>query len=194
MIHLALQALVVELEAYLKRTFDLVDGPPIVLLTALAAPDGSVLASTRNKLCLTLVSLEQENTVHNGPTGHSIAGSTGAEPTRANPAVRLDLRVVLTANFDDYAESLKFLSAAIACFQRKSVLTPQNSPGLPPQFNKLIVESESPDTQEWSFLWGMLGTKCMPAAAYKIRMLTLQEAPDGQALAVTKSTGPQISS
>ena len=193
MIHLALQALVGELNAYLKRVFSLPDSQSLVLLTALVAPDGSALADTLNKLCLTLVGLEQETTVRNGPTGRVHEGPHGPEHTRANPAVRLNLRVVLAANFGDYAEALKFLSAALAFFQRKNVLTHQNSPGLAPQLDRVIVELETVETQEWSYLWGMLGSKCLPAVLYKVRMLTLQEVPDGQPRPVISATDQRAS-
>ena len=111
--------------------------------------------------------------------------------TRTNPAVRLNLRVVLAANFSDYAEGLKFLSAALAFFQRRNVLTPQTSPALDAQLDKVIVELETVETQEWSYLWGMLGTKCLPAVVYKVRMLTLQEVPDGQARPAISATDQQ---
>lgn len=192
MIHFALQALVSELDAYVKRTFDLNDSQPVVLLTALAAPDGSVLADTLNKLCLTLVNLEQETTLRNGATGRTQEVGTGLAYTRANPAIRLNLRVVLAANFSDYTESLKFLSAAISFFQRKNVLTPQNTPALDQQLDKLIVELETVNTQDWSFLWGMLGTKCLPAVVYKVRMLTLQETPDGPAVPAIGAINQQL--
>lgn len=191
MIHLALQALVVELNAYVKRAFELTDSQPLVLLTSLAALDGSVLTDTLNKLCLTLVNLEQETTLRNGATSRMQDVGNDLAYTYANPAVRLNLRVVLAANFGDYAESLKFLSAAIAFFQRKNVFTPQNTPALDQQIDKLIIELETVNAQEWSFLWGMLGTKCLPAVVYKVRMLTLQETPDGQPVPVISAVGQQ---
>ena len=194
MIHLALQALVAELNAYLKRVFSLPDSQPLVLLTALTAPDGSANADTLNKLCLTLVGLEQETTMRNGAAVRMQAGSNGLEYTPGNPAVRLNVRVVLAANFSDYPEALKFLSAAIAFFQRKNVLTAQNTPALDARLDKVIIELETVETQEWSYLWGMLGTKCLPAVVYKVRMLTLQEVPDGQARPAISATAQQATS
>lgn len=193
MIHFALQVLVAELNAYLKRVFSLADSQSIVLLTALTAPDGSAIADTLNKLCLTLVGLEQETALRNSVAGRLQRGSQGLEYLRANPAVRLNLRVVLAANFSDYAEALKFLSASIAFFQRKNVLNPLNAPAMDAQLDKIIIELESVETQEWSYLWGMLGTKCLPAVVYKVRMLTLQEVPDGQALPAISAIGQQAS-
>lgn len=193
MIHLALKALVVELNAYLKRVFSLTDSQSIVLLSALASPDGTANADTLNKLCITLVGLEQESTMRNGAAGRMQEGGQGLEHTRTNPAVRLNLRVVLAANFSDYAEALKFLSAAIAFFQRKNVLTAQNTPALDAQLDRVIIELATVETQEWSYLWGMLGTKCLPAVMYKVRMLTLQEMPDGQARPAIRGTDQQAS-
>ncbi|WP_167852205.1 DUF4255 domain-containing protein [Hymenobacter elongatus] len=194
MIQYALQALTDELNAYLKQAFDLTDGQSKALLTAYTGPDGSPLPDTLNKLCLTLVNLEQETTLRNGAPGRATAGDTGGvEHTRANPAIRLNLRVLLAANFSDYAEALKFLSAAIAFFQRKNVLTAQNTPTLDRRLDKILLELETVGSQEWSYLWGMLGSKYLPGVVYKVRMLTLQESPGGQALPGIGAIGQQTS-
>jgi len=179
MIQQALQALTDELNAYLRRVFDPADSQGKVLLSAYTGPDGNHLPDTLNKLCLTLVSLEQETTLRNGGAPRSSSGDNGTETTRQNPSIRLNLRVLLAANFNDYNESLKFLSAAIAFFQRKNVLTAQNTPTLDRRLDKLIVEMETVGTHELSQLWGMLGSKYLPSVVYKIRMLTLQESPGG---------------
>jgi hypothetical protein len=193
MIQQALRALTNELNAYLKQVFDLPESQDKVLLTAYTGPDGSALPDTLNKLCLTLLNLEQETTLRNGPAGRFGPGGSGLEHTRANPAIRLNLRVLLAANFTDYAESLKFLAAALAFFQRKNVLTAQNCSTLDRQLDKLLIELENVTIHEWSQIWGMLGSKLLPAAVYKVRMLTLQETPAGPSLPTVGAVGQQPS-
>ncbi|WP_170170341.1 DUF4255 domain-containing protein [Hymenobacter perfusus] len=182
MIQQALQALTDELNAYLKQVFDLTDNQARALLTPYTGPDGNPLPDALNRLCLTLVNLEQETTLRNGAANRTTAGTNGPEYARANPAIRLNLRVLLAANFSDYAEALKFLGAGITFFQRKNVLTPQNTPTLDRRLEKVLVELETVTTHEWSQLWGMLGSKYLPGVLYKVRMLTLQEGPDGPTL------------
>ena len=183
MIQRALQGLADELNAYFKQVFDLPDTQHKALLTAYVGADGSTLTDALNRVCLTLVGVEQETTLRNGAAARPTAtGAGGLQVGRANPPVRLNLRVLVAANFSDYAEGLKFLSATLTLFQRKNVLTAQNSPTLDRQLDKLLLELETVSTHEWSNLWGMLGSKLLPAVVYKVRRLTLQEAAGGQAL------------
>ena len=74
------------------------------------------------------------------------------------------------------------------------MLTAQNTPALDARLDRVIIELETVETQEWSYLWGMLGTKCLPAVVYKVRMLTLQEVPDGQARPAISATAQQATS
>lgn len=180
MIQYALQALVDELNAYLRLSFDLPESQNRALLSSYVGPDGTVLTDTLNKLCVTLVNVEPESAVRNAPASRVADG----EFSRLNPAVRLNLKVLLAANFSDYAESLKFLAAGLTLFQKKNVLTAQNAPTLDRRLDRLMLELETTTSQEWSFIWGMLGTKALPAAVYKVRMLTLQDGAAGVGLPV----------
>ena len=193
MIQQALQALADELNAYFKQVFDLPESQPKALVTAFVGPDGNALTDALNKVCLMLVNVEQETTLRNGTAGRptAAAGSGALETTRVNPAIRLNLRVLVAANFQDYAEALKFLSATLTFFQRKNVLTAQNAPALDRQLDKLLLELETLTTHEWSNRWGMLGSKLLPAVVYKVRMLTLQEMAGGQRLPVIGAIDPQ---
>ncbi|MCA8829724.1 DUF4255 domain-containing protein [Hymenobacter pini] len=182
MIQQALQALTDELNSYLNQVFHLTDNQDRALLTPYTGPDGNSLPTTLNRLCITLVNLEQETTLRNGPAGRATPGTNGPEYARSNPAIRLNLRVLLAANFSDYSEALKFLGAGLTFFQRKNVLTAQNTPTLDRRLEKVLVELETATTHEWSQLWGMLGSKYLPGVLYKVRMLTLQDDADGATL------------
>ncbi|MCC2545357.1 DUF4255 domain-containing protein [Hymenobacter sp. BT175] len=188
MIQQALQALVDELNAHFRVVFDLNESQGRAMLSAFVGPDGTVLTDTLNKLCVTLINIEPESTVRNAPAGRT---TTEGEFGRLNPALRLNLKVLLAANFSDYTEALKFLSGTLALFQRKNLLTAQNTPTLDRRVDRLILEMESTTAQEWSFLWGMLGSKYVPSVVYKVRLLTIQEGGVTQSLPVIGSLGQQ---
>jgi len=170
MIASALSFITDELNAYFNATFQPLE--PKAILSAHVNSDGTPATDITNKVSVTLINLEPESTVRNmTPTRGG-----GVGDFVLNPALKLNLRVLFAANFSEYTESLKFLGSTLAFFQGHSVFTAQNSPLLDKNFDRLVVELETTSYQEWSFLWGMLGTKYMPGVVYKIKMVTIQSA------------------
>ena len=170
MIDVALTFLVQELNDYLTPIYQ--PAEPLVVLSAHVGPDGAPAADIVNKISATLVNLEPEPTVRNLSADRV---NTNGEYQRINPAIRLNLLVLLAANFNDYTESLKFLAAILTFFQGHGLFTPQTAPRLPPALDRLVVELEPTSYLAWSQLWGMLGTKYAPGAVYRLKMLTIQE-------------------
>ena len=56
------------------------------------------------------------------------------------------------------------------------MFTSENSPGLDPRIEKLIVELYSLSFEQQHHLWGILGAKYLPSVMYRVRMITIQEA------------------
>lgn len=169
MIYNALSFLTSELNDYFNRSFQLTDEKAI--LSAHVSSDGSPVTDTLNKVSITLVNLEQETTTRNLLPDRSSSG----EHLRINPSIKLNLRVLIAANFTDYSESLKFLDSTLAFFQGHSLFTPQNSPRLDANIERLTVDLEPTSYNEWSYLWGMLGLKYLPGVVYRVRMVTVQD-------------------
>ncbi len=92
-----------------------------------------------------------------------------------NPPVKINLYILFTAFFNDYTESLKFISYIISFFQTKRVFTSSNTPGLAPEAGKITLEIYNQPLQDDNYLWGMLGTSYRPSVLYKLKMLTIQE-------------------
>jgi hypothetical protein len=169
MIFQALSFLTNELNAYLKSEFQTPQSK--ATLSAHVNSGGSSVADLDNQISVTLINLEPESTVRN-----LLPDRSGPGPYQyANPALKLNLRVLFAANFGDYSESLKFLGSTLAFFQGHALFTPQNAPLLDPAFDRLTVELETTSYQDWSYLWGMLGAKHMPGVIYKIKMITIQD-------------------
>lgn len=166
MLQNVLPVIVEELNAFLKRRFQ--EREAKVILSDLVKQDGSIPSNGTNKIICSLVNLEQERV--NLTFGHQNAA-------KVNPPVNLNLYVLFAAYFPDtvYEESLKFLSTVIGFFQGKQVFTPQNTPGMSPNVQKIAVEIVNLSFHENSNLWATLGAKYMPSVLLKMRMVTITE-------------------
>ncbi|MCA2997703.1 MAG: DUF4255 domain-containing protein [Rhodocyclaceae bacterium] len=163
MIDVSLEFVVRALNQSLVTSFDLESD--VVVINNLVDPNGSTPQKNQNRLVITLVNLEYE-------TNKRYYGGQQWESSmvnRVNPAVFFNLDVLVSANFDDYAESLKFLTAAIGFFQENLVISRASSPNLPDGVALLKFEIENTPSTKTHNLWTALGAKYVPSIVYKIR-------------------------
>lgn len=106
-----------------------------------------------------------------------------------NPEIKVNLYMLVSAasaktETERYSNCLKVLSYAIGFFQYKGVFDKINSPALPDNIEKLIVELISPTFEQQNHIWGGMGAKYMPSVLYKVRLLVYRETleTDGGAL------------
>lgn len=156
------------LDQYMVTSF--AQEPGTVVLNNLTSPDGGMPPKNQNKLVLTLVNLEYE-------TNRQYYG--GLRPgqevlARVNPALLFNLDVLVSANFDDYGEALKLLTATIAFFQEHLALTRDSYPLMPVGLNMLKFEIENSPSTKTHNLWTALGAKYLPSIIYKIRHVAIQ--------------------
>jgi len=134
--------------------------------------DDSQKQKLQNHLVLTLVMLDQET---------SRQYYSGREPPqgslRGNPPQFFNIRLLVTANFDDYLEGLKILSEAILFFQANARFDRQTYPTLPTGLSGLSAEPESASELRAFEMWSALGSHYMPSLLYKIRQVIFD---DGQ--------------
>ena len=176
MIFQALSFLTNELNTYLKAEFQTPQAKAV--LSAHVSTTGAAGADLDNQMSVTLINVASESTVRNLLPSRSGSGTH----QQLSPALKLNMRVLLAANFSEYSESLKFLGSTLAFFQgRPSMLTPPGTP-LAAVVDRLTVELEDTSYQDWSYLWGMLGAKHMPGVVYRVKMITIQ---DGRVLSST---------
>ncbi|MEK6749767.1 MAG: DUF4255 domain-containing protein [Pseudomonadota bacterium] len=127
-------------------------------------------------LVLTLVNLEEEQTLKNGNT----FTRDGASVNYHNPSLHLNLLLLFTANYRNYETALKRLSQVISFFQGKRHFTPNNSPGVsgaaawPDEFS-LALDLLSLSFEEINHLWGSLGGRQLPFIAYRGRLVTVSD-------------------
>ncbi len=171
MIDRVLNFLLAELNIFLGMPMQ--SSEPLAVLSSLTNLDGTISIGIENKIIISLVNVERE----------AAAGSLAAVNrtpseiySRVNPPLSLNLSVLVSASFPtNYGEALRLLSRALACFQAKQSFNAQNSPSLPREIARLSLDLMSLNTQDMNYLWSILGTKYLPSALYKVRMLMLQE-------------------
>lgn len=168
MISLALRHLATQLNQFLKRTLDLSED--VVVLSNLLEQNGDLAPNVKNKVVLFITNIEREVAPVRLPSG----GNSGFRIATSSPTLHLNLYVMMVANFtgNNYPEGLKFISAAIAYFQRQPVFDRQNSPDLDSRIDKLILEIENLKLQDLSNVWGQMNGKYLPSILYKVRMLS----------------------
>jgi hypothetical protein len=181
MIHSALDFLTQELNTYLELKNGMAGDK--VVLTNVATETGG-WAIPKKSLGLSLINIEEER-VHKEQR-FTFKDDNG-DFQRYNPEVKLNLYILITANFtgsdsspadDDYIEGLKQLSHVVSFFQSKYVFTNDNSPlmaSLDPTLQKLVVELYSYSFEQLYNFWTVVGAKYLPSMLYRVRLLSFQE-------------------
>ena len=192
MIDKALETLKNGIRDYLVQLPDLnITSQEIVHLDHIVEADGS-LALPADSLGLSLVNIEEERVTK---AQQNFSRSTDGRIVHMNPELKLNLYVLIVANFSNYRTGLEFLSGSIRFFQSKSVFTPANAPELGPAIQKLIVEMMTLNFEQQNHLWGSLGAKYLPSVIYKVRMLTIQEAlatDEQEPITIVNLTGKNV--
>jgi hypothetical protein len=148
-----------------------------ILLTSLVDHDGSINRDTRNKVVMAVYNITREpfasshKPTSSGPANQS--GGTGL--TVVSPPLYLDVHLMFMANFPEksYSDGLAALSRVISFFQQMPVFTPQNAPGLAPDITQLTLDIENLSPVDVNYIMSMLGTRYLPSAFYKLRMIPI---------------------
>lgn len=169
MINKALQFTSTTLDQFLKNRFSLDETK--VILNKLIDSDGQIPSVNQNKVIITLINVERETTKAYNSWNHQISDGSFIN---VNPAERFNLDILVSANFDDYNETLKFLNAVILFFQINTSLSVNSSSAIPKGLNKLEFDIEKLSYQQMNNLWSAIGAKYQPSVIYKMRLLTIQ--------------------
>ncbi|PRC93440.1 DUF4255 domain-containing protein [Solimicrobium silvestre] len=170
MINAAISHLANQLNQQFKNNFQLVED--IVVVSNLVESDGSPAINANNKLALTLVNIEKDSMPYR--PNQTSRGRDDRQLVHSSP-LYLNLYLMMSANFGsgNYKEALKTISQAIGFFQQQAVFDQQNSPGLDPRIEKLILDMENLKIPDLNNLWSLIGGRYMPSAFYKVRMITV---------------------
>jgi hypothetical protein len=162
-----------ELNAYFEASFQLREEK--VIVSNLINHDGSVPIAISDKLVISLINIEQENSIAN----LGFTGAKGKSYTAGNPPLNINLYVLFAAHFHNYNESLKFISATIEFFQSNYFFLKADYPNMDGNTDKIVFELLKTDYQSINYIWGSLGANYMPSMVYKMRILTVNKSNIG---------------
>ena len=166
MIQTVFQFITTELEQYLRRTLSLNDNH--VISNAIINADGSIPIENQNKLVLSFLNLQQEAS----RSMMTMNRASNSANLASNKPEHYSIQLLVTSNFDDYIESLKFLDHSINFFQKQAVISHDNTANLPQGLLKLNFQLEDTSDSEMQKVWTMLGAKYQPSVVYKLRVIT----------------------
>jgi len=175
MLDIAINFLADELNSYLRKRGALAQTEDIVVPSALVNDKGEwVLPEQR--IGVTLINIEEERVLREQlPERVYLDGSHVV----LQPVLKLNLTVLFAARFaqnsEGYKRSLNFLSHVLTFFQANPSFSTDKSPALDARIAKLNLELLSYSAEQLNQTWAYLGSKYLPSAIYRIRMITLQD-------------------
>jgi hypothetical protein len=186
MIRTALEFIKAELEAYMvEKENDLTTYSPgnVVDLKSIVLPNGTINITDSTHVTVMLVNIEEER--REGKQSYYMP-TDDKKFLKLNPPVEIDLFLLFVANNADYPTALRDLSDVIGFFQSHSVFDSQKYPSLNTSvadpvnkvwqlIDRLSFKLVSLTIEQQNNLWGMLSSKYMPSAVYRVKMLTVFE-------------------
>lgn len=157
------------LDQYLKNKFSLDESK--VILNNIIDTSGSIPLANQNKVVLSLINIEKETSKPFYVRNQKLSNGNFSD---VNPSERYNLDLLITSNFDDYGETLKFLNAAIQFFQVNVCLDSSSFSSIPKDIDKLEFDIEKISYHQMHSLWTAMGAKYQPSVVYKMRLITIQ--------------------
>lgn len=141
-----------------------------VIVSNIVRQDGSLYEEAKDKLVIFLANMQTENIISTYSKDKLVEGNKYVTVT---PPVYINLYLLFYANYADanYRNGLAMISGTIYFFQQNPVFTQNSLPGLNPAIDKLTFEMVNMDMAEHNYLMGLAGTKYLPSALYKVRLL-----------------------
>jgi len=169
MIEKAFQFTAKTLNQSVKNKFGLDED--VIIINRIIEQDGKIPEKNKNKIVLSLIHVEEETTKQFYNRMQPVSDGNYAKKPVSN---RYNLFMLITPNFDDYSEALKFLDATIQFFQNNERIDAKKYATIPVEIGKLEFEFQKGDGyMQMQNLWTALGAKYQPSIIYKIRMITI---------------------
>jgi hypothetical protein len=183
MIHQSLQFTNKLLGQFLKNRFGLNEDKTV--LNYLIEPSGTLPKENQNKVVLSLINIEKET---NQPFYIRNQKLENGSYSNFNPTEKYNIDLLISSNFDDYNESLKFLDAIIVFFQINNYLDASSSSSLPNGLNRLEFEYEKISYHQMHSLWTAMAAKYQPSIIYKMKLIKVQAHETIEIIPAVKNT------
>ncbi|CAM1367301.1 conserved hypothetical protein [Tenacibaculum sediminilitoris] len=157
------------LNQFLKNKFGLSDN--VVVTNKIVDQNGTVPIENQNKVIITLIHVNQETVKPYYNKNRQVNNGSYANKSLEE---RYNLYILISPNFEDYNEVLKFLNASIQFFQINTALDAHTSSNIPKGISRLEFEFEKGDGyQQMHNLWSALGAKYQPSVIYKMKLISI---------------------
>jgi Pvc16 N-terminal domain len=138
--------------------------------------DAEAGPALQNQILLTVLNLEEEAALKNGQT---VFVENGGVAVRHRP-VHLNLLLMFSAHFANYGTALRRLGQIVTYFQAHKKFRPAGFPGVltgiaPGTELSVTMELVTLSLEELNHVWGALGGRELPFAAYRARLVVLRE-------------------
>ncbi|QHI37217.1 hypothetical protein IMCC3317_25950 [Kordia antarctica] len=169
MIEKALQFTGKALNQFVKKKFGLDED--VVTINPIIDQNGVVPKENQNKIVISLIHIEQDTTKQFYNRNQQLQNGNYI---KAPLSYRYNLFVLITPNFTNYSEALKFLDASIQFFQINAMIDATRNAEIPADLGKLEYEFQKGENyMQMQNLWTALGAKYQPSVIYKIRLVTI---------------------
>lgn len=150
-------------------------GDAWLVLTSMVDHDGSLNQAARDKVVMTVYNITRETafSTYRQTAPAQPSSKPGDGVSVVAPPLYIDIHLMFMANFGEksYSDGLAALSRLIGYFQQTPYFNQSNAPALAPAIDKLTLEFENLSPVDVNYVMGMLGTRYLPSAFYKLRML-----------------------
>lgn len=150
-------------------------GDAWITLTSLVDHNGTLNQGARDKIVMCVYNITREVTISTYQQTTASGSKKGAVDslTVVAPPLYIDVHLMFMANFTEknYSDGLAALSRLIGYFQQNPFYSQDNAPGLDPAFDKITLEFENLSPVDVNYVMSMLGTRYLPSAFYKLRMI-----------------------
>lgn len=164
MLYRCLDYLANRMNQSIRNTFKTVED--VVIVSSPIGADGQPPSMTQNRVLLFMNHIERDSF----PQPQSnYSGSSRILITNKPLYINLSIVVAAAFNGPNYTDGLKLLSHLLAFCHRNSLFNRQNSPDMPPMLQQIGLELENLSIEQVGHIWGMLGSRYLPSAVYKVR-------------------------
>lgn len=175
MLDAAITFLAGELNSYLRKRGVFTQQDDMVVPTQVVNDKGDWQVS-EGKIGLTLIGIEEERVLRSQVPERSLLNGSHVV---LQPPLKLNLNLLFSVRpgtaQGSYEASLGFLSHVLTFFQAHPSFASDGSPGLDPRIVKLTAELLSYSPEHLNQTWAYLGSKYLPSAIYRVRMIILQD-------------------
>ncbi len=169
MIDIALKFLATEMNAYLfARTGSSLGGVALGRLV----DDTGKCAIKEQSLGAALVNIDEERILRSQVPDTVLVD--GRQVMR-QPELKLNLTILVAANFTQYDIALRQLSWVVTFFQSHPGFSRDRNPGLDPRIERFTVELQSLTFEQLNQLWATVGGKQLPSVVYRLRLVAVQD-------------------